>query len=152
VALPIIGQIECCMKTRRFRELLVWQNAMSLAREIYAITNDFPRNEIFGLTGQLRRAAISIPSNIAEGHGRLSDKSFALFLGQARGSLFEVETQLELACSLGYFPADKLPAFLEQCEKITRMLNALLKTLRQESEHHAPSANRINRLENMPDS
>lgn len=92
---------------------------------------------MFGLTGQLRRAVISVPSNIAEGHGRLSDKSFAVFLGQARGSLFEVETQLELASGLGYFPADKLPALLEQCEKITRMLSALLKTLRQGAEQHS---------------
>ena len=88
---------------------------------------------MFGLTGQLRRAVISVPSNIAEGHGRLSDKGFAVFLGQARGSLFEAETQLELASSLGYFPADKLPALLEQCEKITRMLNSLLKTLRSDA-------------------
>jgi len=89
------------------------------------------------LTGQLRRAVISIPSNIAEGHGRLSDKSFAVFLGQARGSLFEVETRLELAGSLGFFPADQLPALLEQCETITRMLNALLRTLRLENEHQS---------------
>lgn len=123
------------MKTRRFRDLLVWQHSMSLAREVYAVTSDFPRNEIFGLTGQLRRAALSVPSNIAEGHGRLTDKSFAAFLGQARGSLFEVETQLELASSLGYMPAEKLLPFLEQCEKITRMLNALLKTLRTGVEH-----------------
>ena len=80
------------MKTRRFRELLIWQDSMSLAREVYAVTNEFPRSEVFGLQSQLRRAAISIPSNIAEGHGRLSDKSFAVFLGQARGSLFEIET------------------------------------------------------------
>lgn len=120
------------MKTRRFRELLVWQESMSLAREVYEITKDFPRSEAFGLVSQLRRAAVSVPSNIAEGHGRTSDKSFAVFLGQARGSLFEVETQLELAGNLGYLTTEKLPSLLSQCEKITRMLNALLRTLRPE--------------------
>jgi four helix bundle protein len=129
------------MKTRRFRELLVWQHAMSLARDVYTLSNEFPKNEMFGLTGQLRRAVVSVPSNIAEGHGRLSDKSFAVFLGQARGSLFETETQLELASSLGYFPDDKLPALLDQCETITRMLNALLKTLRLETEHRPSRLN-----------
>ena len=90
------------MKTRHFRELLVWQRAMQFARDVYETTQGFPRKEIFGLTSQLRRAAVSVPSNIAEGHGRLSDKAFAVFLGQARGSLYELETQLELAKSLGY--------------------------------------------------
>lgn len=122
------------MKTRRFRELLIWQDSMSLAREVYAVTNEFPRSEVFGLQSQLRRAAISIPSNIAEGHGRLSDKSFAVFLGQARGSLFEVETQLELASGFGYLLPSKLSALLDQCERITRMLNSLLKSLRSGTE------------------
>lgn len=94
------------MKTQRFRELLIWQDSMPLAREVDAVTNEFPKSEVFGLQNQLGRAAISIRSNIAEGHGRLSDKSFAVFLGQARGSLFEVGTQLELASSLGYLPAE----------------------------------------------
>ncbi len=105
---------------------------MALAREVYEITKAFPRSEMFGLTSQLRRAAISVPSNIAAGHGRLSDKNFAVFLGQARGSLFEVETQLELAASLGYLQLEKLPTLLSQCEKITRMMNALVRMLRAE--------------------
>ena len=74
----------------------------------------------------------AIPSNIAEGHGCLSDKSFAVFLGQARGSLFELETQLELAGSLGYLKEERIQPLLAQCEQITRMLNALQKTLRQD--------------------
>jgi len=120
------------MKTRKFRDLLVWQQSMTLAREIYVVTADFPHREIYGLTSQLCRAAVSIPSNIAEGHGRPSDKSFAVFLGQARGSLFELETQLELAESLGYLKEGRIQPLLAQCEQITRMLNALLKTLRQD--------------------
>ena len=90
------------MRTRKFRELLVWQDSMALAREVYTLTAEFPQKEKFGLSSQLCRAAVSIPSNIAEGHGRLSDKSFAVFLGNARGSLFELETQLEIAGSLNY--------------------------------------------------
>ena len=120
------------MKTRRFRDLLVWQNSMALAREIDTITKAFPQKERFGLTGQMCRAAVSIPSNIAEGHGRLTDRSFALFLGNARGSLFELETQLEIAASLHYLEVEKLQSVLEDCEKLTRMLNALLKTLRKD--------------------
>ncbi len=119
------------MKTRHFRELLVWQRAMQFARDVYETTQGFPRKEIFGLTSQLRRAAVSVPSNIAEGHGRLSDKAFAVFLGQARGSLYELETQLELAKSLGYLPESQLQKLLAESSEIGRMLNGLLKTLRQ---------------------
>lgn len=75
---------------------------------------------------------MSIPSNIAEGQGRLSDKSFAVFLGQARGSLFEMETQLELACSLGFVSSKELDPLLKECAEIGRMLNGLLSTLRKE--------------------
>jgi four helix bundle protein len=82
------------MKTRCFRDLQVWQRSMDLARNVYALTNSFPGSETFGLTSQFRRAAVSVPSNIAEGRGRLTDKSFAVFLAQARGSLYELETQI----------------------------------------------------------
>jgi four helix bundle protein len=121
------------MRTRKFRDLLVWQLSMTLARDVYALTADFPQKEKFGLCSQLCRAAVSIPSNIAEGHGRLSDKAFAVFLGNARGSLFELETQLEIAGSLNYLPTEQLQLMLKDCEKITRMLNALLATLRKEN-------------------
>jgi four helix bundle protein len=120
------------MRTRRFRELIVWQDSMALARAVYAAAGDFPAGEKYGLTSQLFRASVSVPSNIAEGHGRLSDKSFALFLGHARGSLFELETQLEIASSLNYLSKERLQSLLEDCEKITRMLNALLARLAQE--------------------
>jgi len=90
------------VRTRYFRDLLVWQKSMQLAHAIYRHTSDFPKAEVFGLTGQMRRAAVSVPSNIAEGHGRLSDGSMRVFVAQARGSLFELETQIELASGLGY--------------------------------------------------
>jgi four helix bundle protein len=125
--------IPATMRTRKFRDLLVWQDSMTLARNVYALTAEFPQRETFGLGSQLCRAAVSIPSNIAEGHGRLSDKAFAVFLGNARGSLFELETQLEIAGSLNYIPSERLQSLLRDCEKITRMLNALLAKLRKEN-------------------
>src|SRR6202161_152688 len=88
------------MTTRHFRDLLVWQKSMALAVSIYTLTDRFPKRENFGLSAQMRRSAVSVPSNIAEGHGRLSDPSLALFLGHARGSLYELETQTELAIQL----------------------------------------------------
>ncbi len=86
----------------------MWQKAMGLARAVYLATRTFPAEERFGLTNQLRRAAVSVPSNIAEGRGRLTKSEFLHFLGIARGSVLEVETQLELALDLGYGEAKEL--------------------------------------------
>src|SRR5579872_7088782 len=94
------------MKARHFRDLQVWQRAMSLTRNVYALTGGFPQAEVFGLCQQMRRSAVSVPSNIAEGYGRATDKSFALFLTQSRGSLNELETQLELSLLLGFVQSD----------------------------------------------
>ena len=85
------------MSRSSFRDLRVWQEAMKLTTEIYKSTADFPRHEVYGHSQQMRRAAVSVPSNIAEGYGRLSRKEWRHFLAQARGSLFELETQLEIA-------------------------------------------------------
>src|SRR5258708_3508624 len=85
---------------RSYKDLVAWQKSMDLVAATYRAT--VPRDELFGLTSQLRRAAVSIPSNIAEGQGRLSEKEFRYFLGQARGSLMEVETQMQIAQNLGY--------------------------------------------------
>ena len=87
---------------KSYRDLSVWQGAMRLAELVYAAVRDFPRNEQFALSDQLRRAVVSIPSNIAEGFGRDTKSDFAHFLYMARGSVYEVETQLELASRLGY--------------------------------------------------
>lgn len=119
------------MKTRNFRDLQVWQRSMKLAQAIYETTQSFPKAELFGLVSQIRRAAVSVPSNIAEGQGRLSDKHFALFLGHARGSLFELQTQIELAHSLKYLNAETRNLLINECTEITRMLHALLNTLRE---------------------
>lgn len=122
---------------------------MTLAAAIYALTDRYPKREIFGLTAQMRRAAVSVPSNIAEGHGRLSDRNLALFLGHARGSLYELETQTELAIQLGFAEQEAAAAILEQIHEIARMLNGLLATLRRSeaiavpSPLEPPSANRF---------
>ncbi|MGI8771389.1 MAG: four helix bundle protein [Acidobacteriaceae bacterium] len=97
-------------RTRHFRDLIAWQKSMDLARAAYRLTDDMPQQERFGLTSQIRRSAVSVPSNIAEGHGRLTDRGFAAFLGQARGSLFELQTQIELAATLTYVPQGAGPA------------------------------------------
>ena len=84
---------------------------------------------MFGLTSQIRRAQVSVPSNSAEGHGRLTELGFRVFLAQARGSLFEVETQLELDCDLGYIDANLTKGISEQCNEVARMLNGFLAVL-----------------------
>ena len=121
------------MRVKQFRDLLVWQKAMGLAREVYRITQAFPKAEAFGLTGQMRRAAVSVPGNIAEGQGRLTDKGFVLFLGHARGSLYELETQAELAESLGYLAKKELNQLLSACSEVGRMLHGLIHSMREEN-------------------
>jgi four helix bundle protein len=117
------------METRHFRDLQVWQRSMELARQIYAVTDAFPRAEVFGLTSQIRRAAVSVPSNIAEGRGRMTDRSFALFLSQARGSLYELQTPVELACDLGFIESHNVRAILAEAAEIASMLHGLLASI-----------------------
>jgi four helix bundle protein len=107
------------------RDLLVWQRAMKLVKDIYANTADFPRHELYGLASQLRRAAVSVPSNLAEGASRNSTGEFRQFIGNARGSLAEVETQLEIARDLGYLSADVAERILHEVDEISRMLAGL---------------------------
>jgi four helix bundle protein len=92
---------------RTYRELIAWQKAMKFVTEIYAVTQRFPAEERYGITNQLRRAAISVPSNIAEGQARFSQKEFHHFLSQSRGSLVEIETQVLIARELRYLPPAK---------------------------------------------
>jgi four helix bundle protein len=102
---------------------------MILVREIYRHTQRFPKDEIYGLTSQLRRAAISIPSNIAEGQGRLTRGEFKQFLGHARGSIFEVETQLLIARDLGYLSEASAQELVERVKEVGRILSGLLASL-----------------------
>ena len=104
---------------------------MALASAIYKLTDCFPQKEVFGLTAQMRRSAVSVPSNIAEGHGRLSDRNLAVFLGHARGSLFELESQTELAIRLAFAEPEAGRDVLAQINEVARMLNALLAKVQQ---------------------
>ena len=113
-----------------YRELRVWQKAMELVLALYRETRGFPREELYGLTGQMRRAAVSIPSNIAEGKGRSTDKDRGLFFCHARGSLLELETQILIAASLAYLKKDSSETLLELCGETGRMLNALIQSIK----------------------
>ena len=114
-----------------YRELIVWQKAILLVTEIYQATRQFPRDELYGLTSQLRRAAVSVPSNIAEGQARFSRKEFHHFLSQARGSLVEIETQLIIAQNLGYLPTQQSEPLLAQTAELGRILNGLIASIKR---------------------
>ena len=113
------------MSMRGHRDLVAWQKAMELVTEIYRTTRNFPREEQCGLVSQLRRAAVSIPSNIAEGYGRNSRNEFHHFVGQARGSLAEVETQIEIAKNLDYVSQESCPELLSRVDEVGRVLTGL---------------------------
>jgi four helix bundle protein len=115
---------------RSYRDLIAWQKAVELVTEIYLISKKFPNEELFGLMSQLRRAAVSIPSNIAEGQGRLGRKEFQHFLGNARGSLWEVETQIIIARNLDYLSEAEMNNILERSAEVGRVLNGLLSSLK----------------------
>ncbi len=102
---------------------------MELAKRIYSVTDAFPKSEMYGLQSQMRRAAVSVPSNIAEGHGRLNDGHFRQFLASARGSLFELQTQLEIAGSRKLVDQKDVKDLMDASEEIARMLNGLLHSL-----------------------
>jgi len=113
-----------------FKDLLVWQKAIQLSSHIYGLTASFPASEQFGLTNQLRRAAVSVASNIAEGYGRSTTGEYGLFLGHARGSNCELQTQLIIAGNLGFVGGEKRQQAEKLSAEISRMLNALMKKLK----------------------
>ena len=112
-----------------YTELKVWQKAMDLVTGIYKVTASFPSDERFGLTSQARRAAVSIPSNIAEGHGRKATGAYLNHLSIAYGSLMELETQLQIALRMNFVGEDETTALLTQTNEIGKMLNGLKKSL-----------------------
>jgi four helix bundle protein len=116
---------------RSYRELLVWQKAKALAVQIYQATEQFPRNEMYGLTSQVRRASVSVASNIAEGQGRLTSGEFLHFLGQARGSLLELDTQLAIALDLSYLKRDQYEILDHESYQVLGLLNRLIESLRK---------------------
>lgn len=117
------------------KDLDVWKQSIQLVKQIYKITQIFPKHEIYGLTNQIRRAAVSVPSNIAEGAGRNSDKEFIQFLHISLGSLAEVETQLIISMEIGY--VDNINTPLNEINNIQKMLNGLIKHIknRQKNQH-----------------
>ena len=112
-----------------YRELEVWQKAMDLVKMVYRHTAGFPREEMFGLTNQLRRASVSIPSNVAEGQGRRTTKEFLYHLSVARGSILEVQTQVEIARRLLYLTEDQGKELDQQIIMVIRLLNGLMNAL-----------------------
>jgi len=114
---------------KSYRDLEVWQKAMDLVVECYRITNKFPRSELYGLTSQLRRAAVSVPSNIAEGRERHHTKEFVQHLAIAYGSLAELETHLQIAQRLNYLDSSQVRQVLEKTSEVGRMLNGLRRSL-----------------------
>ena len=114
------------MQTSDYRNLKVWQKAMDLTVEIYSLVKLLPREETYALADQMRRAVVSIPSNIAEGHGRNSDKEFIKFLSISRGSLLELETQIEICHRLRYFKTHQSDIASSLMIEISKMLNALI--------------------------
>jgi four helix bundle protein len=114
-----------------YRDLIAWQKAISLVTTIYAVTLAFPRVEMYGLVSQLRRASVSIASNIAEGHGRGTAVEFAQFLCLARGSLYEVETQIVIARNLSYLTSEEERNVLRSAAELGRILNGLIGSIRR---------------------
>ena len=116
---------------KSYRDLRVWQDAMNLAEASYRLTKAFPRDEMFGLTAQIRRAASSIPANIAEGHGRESTQSFIQFLRISQGSLKELETHFLLAGRVGLIEQPDMQTALGSSDALGKMLRALIRSLQQ---------------------
>jgi four helix bundle protein len=117
-----------------YRDLLVWQKVMGLAVLAYRLTEQFPKREIYGLASQIRRAAVSVPSNIAEGYGRGSRKEYLQFLSIAQGSLKELETQVILAERLAFAPPAQARRLLSDSEVVGKMLGGLIRSLRVKSD------------------
>ncbi|MBV8053069.1 MAG: four helix bundle protein [Acidobacteriaceae bacterium] len=125
------------MSASSFKDLRVWQEAMELTVEVYKKTAAFPKHELYGLTQQMRRAAVSVPSNIAEGKGHYSDKEFSRFLFHARGSLLELQTQLSIAQELQYLSESDAKRLIATAEGVGRALSGLIGSLRETVPHNS---------------
>jgi len=115
---------------KTYRDLVVWQKAMALVTAVYRITKNFPKEESFGLTSQMRRSAVSVPSNIAEGYGRHSTNDYIRFLQIAMGSVYELQTQLEIARNLEYVTTELFNKNYESTRELERMLSSLIAKLK----------------------
>ena len=121
--------VRCMMPVMDYKELRVWQRSIDLVSAIYTATRTFPEEEKYGLKSQLRRAAVSVPSNIAEGQGRSTTGEFQHFLGIARGSLYEIETQIHIADRLSLLQPDQMDEIKANWKEVIRMLNSLMRAL-----------------------
>ncbi|MGH9590499.1 MAG: four helix bundle protein [Terracidiphilus sp.] len=131
-------------RPKSYLDLVVWQKAMALARQAYVLSERLPKREAYGLVSQIRRAAVSIAGNVAEGYGRLTDSQFRHFLGNARGSLYEMQTQMELAADLGYLDKEAEHQLMEQGSEVARLINGLLIELRSSANTGNQAANSTN--------
>ena len=122
------------MKSSNYKKLKVWQKAMDLTVEVYELVKLLPKEETYALSDQMRRAVVSIPSNIAEGQGRNSDKEFIQFLSIARGSLWELETQIEICVRIGYIDQSQKTNIYNLIAEISKMLNALSNSLKPQNQ------------------
>ena len=120
------------MSVQNYKDLIAWQKSMQLAKEVYLLTKKLPKEELFELTNQLRRAVVSIFSNIAEGNGRLSRKEYLHFLSIARGSKSEVETQLLFCVELGYLQESDIETALGLCTEVSKLLNRLISKIKEQ--------------------
>jgi four helix bundle protein len=121
-----------------FRDLLVWQRSIQLAVTVYRLTQGFPREETYGLSSQVRRASVSVSSNIAEGHGRLSTGEYRQFLGIARGSNFALQTQLEIARALGFGDSRLLDEAEGLSFEVGKMISGILNTIKEKEQGQRP--------------
>ncbi len=119
---------------QHFKDLIAWQKAMDLVTDIYRVTDSFPKREVFSLTDQIRRAAVSIPSNIAEGQAHYSHREFLHFLRHSAGSLAEVETQLLIAERIGYIDQASTASLIKKAHEVGRILNGLMSSLREKND------------------
>src|ERR1035438_4671842 len=120
---------------RSYRDLIAWQKAMKFVTQIYEVTQRFPSEERYGFTNQLRRASVSVPSNIAEGQARFSQKEFHHFLSMARGSLVEIETQLLIARNLKYISEANADTLLAAADVLGRILNGLIASIKSRADN-----------------
>ncbi|HKX86714.1 MAG TPA: four helix bundle protein [Flavobacterium sp.] len=114
-----------------FRDLLIWQKSMTLVTEIYLLTNSFPKEEIYGLTSQIRRSSISIPSNIAEGFGRNGNQDYLKFLNFSIASLFEMQTQIEIAFNLNYITQQQFNKIYDEAKELERMTSSFIRKIKE---------------------
>jgi four helix bundle protein len=122
---------ETIMPVSSYRDLEVWKKGVQLAKIVYRLTQDFPKHEVYGISSQLQRAAVSIPANIAEGHARSTTKDFLRYISITRGSLAELETLLTLAEQFGYCQTNHTNEITRHCDELSRMLSGLQKSLKR---------------------